>query len=141
VHVNAVATTEQLNELQQECRRIYVDPSLMQYAVRLVAATRQPGRYGLGECQKYINFGASPRATIHLIEGARGLAFLRGRPYALPEDVVDLVPDVLRHRLVLTYEALSDGLTADQLIQRIVQKVPAPEKPMAHHVAQAAANA
>ena len=141
VHVNAVATTEQLGALQQECRKVYVDPSLMQYAVRLVSATRQPARYGLADSQKYINFGASPRATIHLIEGARGLAFLRGRPYVLPEDVLDLVPDVLRHRLVLTYEALSDGLTADQLIQRIVQKVPAPEKPMAHHVAQAAANA
>lgn len=141
VSVVPVATTEQLGALQRECRKIYVDPSLMQYAVRLVAATRQPGRYGLADCQKYVNFGASPRATIHLIEGARGLAFLRGRPYALPEDVIDLVPDVLRHRLVLTYEALSDGLTADQLIQRIVQKVPAPEKPLAHHVAQAAANA
>ena len=78
--------------------------------------------------------GASPRATIALIEGARALAFLRGRPYALPQDLIDLVPDVLRHRLVLTYEALSDGMTADALILKILQAVPAPDKPLDRHV-------
>ena len=106
----------------------------MQYAVRLVAATRQPGRFGLADMQKYISYGASPRATIHLIEGARALAYLRGRTYALPEDVRDLVPDVLRHRLVLTYEALADGLSADQLIMRVMQRIPAPERPLETHV-------
>ena len=84
--------------------------------------------------QKYISYGASPRATIHLIEGARALAYLRGRTYVLPEDVRDLVPDVLRHRLVLTYEALAEGLSADQLIMRIMQRIPAPEKPLETHV-------
>ena len=132
--VVAVATTEQLAALQRECRTGYVDPNLMQYAVRLVAATRQPARFGLAEMQKYISYGASPRATIHLIEGARALAYLRGRTYALPEDVRDLVPDVLRHRLVLTYEALADGLSADQLILRIMQRIPAPERPLETHV-------
>ncbi|HEY1461344.1 MAG TPA: MoxR family ATPase [Casimicrobiaceae bacterium] len=132
--VVAVATTEQLAALQRECRTGYVDPNLIQYAVRLVAATRQPGRFGLAEMQKYISYGASPRATIHLIEGARALAYLRGRTYALPEDVRDLVPDVLRHRLVLTYEALADGLSADQLIMRIMQRIPAPERPLETHV-------
>jgi len=132
--VVAVATTEQLAALQRECRTGYVDPNLIQYAVRLVAATRQPGRFGLAEMQKYISYGASPRATIHLIEGARALAYLRGRTYALPEDVRDLVPDVLRHRMVLTYEALADGLSADQLIMRIMQRIPAPERPLETHV-------
>src|SRR5207247_1081855 len=112
----------------------YVDPNLMQYAVRLSSATRHPERYGVPDLQKYISFGASPRATIHLVEGARALAYLRGRTYALPEDVSDLAPDVLRHRLVLTYEALAEGLTPDQLIHRIMQRVPAPEKPLETHV-------
>jgi MoxR-like ATPase len=132
--VTPVATTEQLAALQRDCRTGYVDPNLMQYAVRLVTATRQPARFGLPDLQKYLSYGASPRATIHLIEGARALAYLRGRAYVLPEDVSDLVPDVLRHRLVLTYEALAEGLTADQLILRIMQRVPAPEKPLEAHV-------
>ena len=137
--VNAVASTEQLAQLQHECRQIYVDPSLIQYAVKLVAATREPARHGLPDLAKYLSFGASPRATIGLIEAGRAMAMLRGRTYVLPEDVVDLVPDVLRHRLVLSYEALADGLTADALIQRIVAKLPQPDKPMAHN-AQAGQN-
>ena len=103
--------TEQLAALQRECRRVYVDPSLIQYAVKLVSATRTPEKHGLKDLGKFITFGASPRATINLTEGARALAMLRGRTYALPEDMTDLVPDVLRHRLVLSYEALSEGLT------------------------------
>ncbi len=136
--VAAVATTEQLSALQRECRSVYVEPSLIQYAVRLAAATRDPGRYGLAELAKYLAFGASPRAPIHLIEGARALAYLRGRTYALPGDVTDLVPDVFRHRPVLTYEALAEGMTADTLILRIMQRIPAPEKPLEAHVSVAA---
>ncbi|HSQ02764.1 MAG TPA: AAA family ATPase, partial [Burkholderiales bacterium] len=111
VAVNAVATTEQLSMLQHECRNAYVDPSLMQYAVRLASATRFPQRYGIEDLARYLSYGASPRASINLIESARALAFLRGRDYVFPEDVTDVAPDVLRHRLVLTYEALADGLT------------------------------
>ncbi len=132
--VGAVASTEELGALQRECRRAYVDPSLIQYAVRLVAATRAPDRFGIKDVAKYLTFGASPRASIHLIEGARALAFLRGRSYVWPEDVSDLVPDVLRHRLVLSYEALSDQLSADQVVLKIMQALPAPEKPLESHV-------
>jgi MoxR-like ATPase len=132
--VSAVCTTEQLAELQQQCRAIYVDPGLIQYAVKLVSATRRPDRFGLAEYARYITFGASPRATINLIEGARALAFLRARSYVLPADVIDLVPDVLRHRLVLSYEALSDGQTADALVMRILKAIPAPEAPLESHV-------
>jgi len=132
--VAAMATTEELAALQRECRSAYVDPSLIQYAVRLVAATRDPERYGVAKVARYLTFGASPRASIHLIEGARALAFLRGRDYVLPDDVTDIVPDVLRHRLVLTYEALADSLTADEIIARIMREVPAPEKPLESHV-------
>jgi MoxR-like ATPase len=132
--VAAVATTEQLSALQRECRRVYVDPALVQHAVRLAAATRHPANYGLAELARYLSFGASPRGPIHLIEGARALAFLRGRSYALPEDVTDLVADVFRHRLVLTYEALAEGMTPDLLVTRVLQHIPAPERPLEAHV-------
>ncbi len=132
VQVSSVATTEQLAALQQECRRVYVDPSLMQYAVKLVSATRDPERHGLKELRRFITFGASPRATISLIEGARALAMLRGRTYALPEDMTDLVVDVLRHRLVLSYEALSEGMNADAVIGQIMTRIPAPARPLEH---------
>jgi MoxR-like ATPase len=132
--VAAVATTEQIGALQRECRRVYVEPALMQYAVRLAAATRHPEQYGLQELAKYLSFGASPRAPIHLVEGARALAYLRGRTYAVPDDVTDLVPDVFRHRLVLTYEALAEGMTPDTLIFRTMQQIPAPERPLEAHV-------
>ena len=132
VAVAAVASTGQLAALQAECRRVYVDPSLVQYAVRLVSSTRNPGRHGLEELARFITFGASPRATINLTEGARALAMLRGRSYALPEDMTDLIPDVLRHRLVLSYEALSEGFSADRIVGRIMEKIPPPAKPLAH---------
>jgi len=129
-----VATTDQLSALQRECRKGYVDPSLVQYAVKIVSATREPDRYGIKDLGKYLQFGASPRGSIHLIEGARALAFLRGREYVLPQDVTDLIPDVLRHRLVLSYEALAEGLTSDQLLVKIMQQIPAPDKPLEAHV-------
>ncbi len=133
VQVHAVASMGQLAELQQECRKVYVDPSLMQYAVKLVSATRRPAQYGLADLAKYLTFGASPRATIGLIEGARALAYMRGRSYALPEDMTGLVPDVMRHRLVLSYEALADGLSPDRIVQQVMQKIPVPDKPLAPH--------
>jgi MoxR-like ATPase len=137
--VAAVATTEQLSALQSECRTGFVDPSLTQYAVRLANATRDPDRFGIKDLAKYLSFGASPRASIHLIEGARALAFLRGRDYVLPEDVTDMAPDVIRHRLVLTYEALADGITPDEIVRRVMQHVPAPAKPLDTHVQVASA--
>jgi len=136
--VAEVASTEQLGELQRECRNAYVDPSLIQYAVRLAAATRHPDAYGIKDLARYITYGASPRASIHLIEAARALAHLRGRAYVLPEDVTDLAPDVLRHRLVLSYEALSDALAPDELIRRVLEHVAAPQKPLESHVRVAA---
>ncbi|HET6829509.1 MAG TPA: ATPase, partial [Ramlibacter sp.] len=102
------------------------------YAVKLVSATRTPERHGLKDLGPYITYGASPRATINLTEGARALAMLRGRSYALPEDMTDLVPDVLRHRIVLSYEALSDGLSTDALVAKIMAKIPPPAKPLEH---------
>jgi MoxR-like ATPase len=131
--VASVASTEQLAELQKACLKSYVDPSLIQYAVRLTAATRHPERFGLGDMTRYILYGSSPRGTISLIEAGRALAFLRGRDYVLPQDVIDIAPDVLRHRIVLSYEALSDAVTTDAIIRRILQQIPAPEKPLESH--------
>ncbi len=131
--VSAVTSMEHLAELQRECRNGYVDPSLIQYAVRLVSATREPERHGVRDVAPYLTYGASPRATIGLVECARALAFLRGRNYALPEDMVDIAPDVLRHRLSLSYQALSEGINADTLIQRIMKHLPAPERALDTH--------
>jgi MoxR-like ATPase len=132
IDVTAVASIEQLAALQAQCRQVYVDPSLLHYAVRLVSATRHPERHDLADLKRLITYGASPRATIALTEGARALALLRGRGYVLPEDMVDLVPDVLRHRLVLSYEALSEGTSSDAVIARIMAKIAAPAKPLEH---------
>ena len=130
--MSPIASTYELAELQAACRSVYVDPALIQYAVQLVGATRRPEQYGLKDHARFISFGASPRASISLVEGARALAMMRGRRYALIEDMTDLVHDVLRHRLVLSYEALSEGMSADKLIDQIMQRIAAPSKPIAH---------
>jgi MoxR-like ATPase len=131
--VQQVLTTRQLQAWQLEADAVYVDPELMEYAVRMVTATRQPRDYGLGQLQNYIMFGASPRASINLILTARALAYLRGRAYALPQDVVDMALDVMRHRLVLSYEALSDNVTSDELLDEILDRIPVPEVPLREH--------
>jgi MoxR-like ATPase len=131
--VQRVLTTEQLVGLQQAADRVYVDPALIEYAVRMVTATRKPAEYGLKEMAHYVMFGASPRASINLILTARALAFVRGRDYALPQDVLDMALDVLRHRLVLSYEALSDNVTSDDLLQKILDRIPIPVVPLHEH--------
>ncbi|CAG0927746.1 hypothetical protein TFLX_00588 [Thermoflexales bacterium] len=132
--VQKVLTTDQLVGLQQQADRVYVDPALIEYAVRMVTATRQPKDFGLKEIGPYILFGASPRASINLILTARALAFVRGRAYALPQDVLDMALDVMRHRVVLTYEALSDNVTSDTLLQKILDRVPIPVVPLHEHI-------
>ncbi len=126
-------TTDQLLALQQEVDKVYVDPALIEYAVRMVTATRQPKDVGLPELQHYIMFGASPRASINLILTAKALAFVRGRNYAFPQDVLDMALDVMRHRLVLTYEALSDNMTGDDLLRKILDRIPIPVVPLHEH--------
>ena len=133
-----VLTTDRLIELQREADRVYADPVLMEYAVRIAYATRKPTEYGLDEIAKYITYGASPRASINLILTARALALLRGRTYVLVQDVVDMVPDVLRHRLVLSYEALSDGVTPDAIVGRVLERVSRPAQPLGRHVGASA---
>ena len=128
--VAAVASMAQLAQLQQRCRAVFVDPALVSWVVRLVGATRDPGRAGLKDLARHVAYGASPRASINLVEAGRALAFLRGRDYVLPEDLADLAPDVLRHRLVLSYEALGEGVTPEQLIGRLLAQLAPPARPL-----------
>jgi MoxR-like ATPase len=131
--VQRVLTTDELVLLQKSADQVYVDPALIEYSVRLVTATRQPKDFGLKELTSYIMFGASPRASINLILSARALAFVRGRNYALPQDVLDMALDVIRHRLVLTYEALSDNITGDDILKKILDRIPVPVVPLNEH--------
>jgi MoxR-like ATPase len=131
--VQKVLTTDQLGALQQEADKVYVDPALIEYSVRMVTATRKPEAVGLKELQHYIMFGASPRASINLILTARALAYVRGRDYVLPQDVLDMALDVMRHRIVLTYEALSDNMSGDDLVRKILDRIPIPVVPLHEH--------
>lgn len=131
--VQRVLDTDQLQQLQQEVDRVYVDPALIEYAVKMVTATREPAQHSLPELERYITFGASPRASINLILTARALAFVRGRAYVLPQDVLDMAADVIRHRLVLSYEALSDNVQPDDLLSQILNRIPMPEVPLHEH--------
>ncbi len=138
--VQKVLTTAQLLELQKKADQVFVEPALIEYAVRMVTATRRPQDFGLPELQRYILFGASPRASINLILTARALAFVRGRDYVLPQDVLDMALDVMRHRLVLSYEALSDNVTGDDLLAMVLERIPIPVVPLHEH-ANASGNA
>jgi MoxR-like ATPase len=131
--VKPVVTTEQLINLRHEAEKVYIDPSLIEYAVSLAAATRDPDRFGIPDIAKYIMYGTSPRASINLIVTARALAFIRGRTYAVPQDVIDMVLDVMRHRFVLSYEAMSDSVTSDMLLKQIMAKIPVPAQPLKTH--------
>ncbi len=131
--VQPVLSGEQLLGLQRETDTVFVDPVLMEYVVRVVTATRQPKEYGVPDIARYVTYGASPRASINLVLTARALAFMRGRSYVLAQDIADVALDVLRHRLVLSYEALSDDVTADALIARVMERIPVPVAPMQGH--------
>ena len=128
--VQKVLTTEQLVSLQKEVDKVFVDPALIEYAVRLVTSTRHPKQIGLEELERYILFGASPRASINLILTGRALAYVRGRSYVLPQDVLDMALDVMRHRLVLSYEALSDNVSSDDVLNKILDRIPIPVVPL-----------
>jgi MoxR-like ATPase len=125
-----VLTTDQLKEYQRQADAVYVDPGVIQYAVRLTTATRDPAGAGQPELARYRSFGASPRASINMVLGAKALAFLRGRDYVLPADVRDLALDVLRHRVVLSYEALADDVSPDDLVRPLLDAVGMPDLPL-----------
>jgi len=128
--VGKVLEPDKLLALQNQVDQVYADPALIEYAVKVVNATRQPGMVSLDDLERFIMFGVSPRASINLILTARALAFVRGRTYVLPQDVRDMVLDVCRHRLVLSYEALSENVSSDDILNQILDKIPLPAVPL-----------
>jgi MoxR-like ATPase len=125
--VRRILDGEGVARLQEQTREVYVDGPIVQYAVALANATRQPERVGLPAVKPYIEFGASPRGSINLVHAARALAVIRGRRYVLPSDVTELAPDVLRHRVVPSFQALAEGVTADMILTRLIGAVRAPQ--------------
>jgi len=124
--VQPVIGAADLLEMQGIADAVYVHPKLMEYAVTLASATRRPKDFGLADLVPYISYGSSPRASLNMIIGAKALALVRGREYVLPEDVRDIAPEVMRHRLVLSYEALAQNITGDHIVSQILEHVPTP---------------
>ena len=117
----------ELSRLQTVATRVFVHHALVDYVVRLVVATRTPAEHGLADVAGWVAYGASPRATLGIVAAARALALIRGRDYVLPQDVLDVAPDVLRHRLVLSYDAVADEVPVDHIISRVLATVPLPQ--------------
>jgi MoxR-like ATPase len=126
ITLRSLLTVERLCEFQQQVDQVYVDPHVICYATMLVQATRKLASYGFEHLSHAVVYGGSPRASINLIASARALAFIRGRHYALPRDVADLAADVLRHRMVLSYEGVATGVTADAIVSEVLQRFPPP---------------
>ncbi len=121
-----VLSLDDLRQLQDAVAGVYVDPALISYAVALATATRDPAAHGLPDLAGYLEYGASPRGPISITQAARALALLRGRDYATAEDVRALAKDALRHRLVLSYQALAENVGPDAILDRVLAAVPAP---------------
>ena len=124
--VNPVVTTDEILNAREIVRHIYVDEKIKDYVLDLVFTTRQPGTNGLSDLSTLINYGASPRASIYMIDAARAHAFLKGRGFVTPEDIKQIAPDVLRHRIIVTYEAEAENITTDHLVQRILDHTDVP---------------
>jgi MoxR-like ATPase len=122
-----VISTDDLIALQNRASRVFVHHAVVDYVVRLVVATRQPAEFGMADVANWVSYGASPRASLGLIAAGRALALLRGRDYVLPQDVLDVAIDVLPHRMVLSYDAIADGVVASQAVSRVLQTVPLPQ--------------
>ncbi|WP_019854451.1 AAA family ATPase [Actinopolyspora mortivallis] len=122
-----VLSPDELVRLQRVASNVFVHHALVDYVVRLVVATRTPNDHNLSDIAGWVSYGASPRATLGVVGAARALALLRGRDYVLPQDVVDVVPDVFRHRIVLSYDAVADGVPVDHVVTRVLQTVPLPQ--------------
>jgi MoxR-like ATPase len=126
-----VLSLDDLSALQRAVFEIYVDPALVSYAVDIATATREPAAHGLPDLAQYISYGASPRGPISLVQGARALALIRGREYAIVEDLQALARDALRHRLVLSYQALAEEVTPDSILEHVLAAVPTPQLDLA----------
>jgi MoxR-like ATPase len=124
--INAVIDTAMLIALKERVKSIHIDEEVEKYMISLVTATREPERFGLGEIKGFLQFGASPRVSIDMFKAVRAVAFLRGKEFVTPSDIASVIKELMRHRLVLSYEAEAEGITADELIEKIIKAVPIP---------------
>ena len=124
--VQSVASSEDLDKLKEAVQKVHIDEELKSYIVDLVFATREPENFGLEEFKDYIQYGASPRASINLYKGAQAHAFLRGKDHVTPVDIASIAKGVLRHRVILSYEAEAEGVTSDEIIEKVIAAVPLP---------------
>jgi MoxR-like ATPase len=128
-------TLDDLRELQRAVFDVYVDPGLVSYAVTLADATRDPAQHGLAELRDHVSYGASPRGPISLVQSARALALIHGRDYVIVDDLRALAKDAMRHRLVLSYQALAEEVSADSILDRVIAAVPVPQIDLARTTA------
>jgi len=124
--INAVLTHDDLEKLKQQIKTVHVDTEVEEYMIELVNATRNPSDYGLEDIKDYIQFGASPRVSIDMFKAVKAMAFMRGKDFVTPVDVAYIAKELMRHRIVLTYEAEAEGITTDEIIQKVLETVAIP---------------
>jgi len=125
-HIDQVVGADELKALQNESMQVFMDPEIEKYIIELIFATREPQRYGLSEIQKYIEYGASPRASIDMYKASRAIAYLKGRDFVSPMDIAYIAKEVLRHRIILSYEAQAEDITQDFIVEKVLGAVPIP---------------
>ena len=124
--IHAVMDAQALIELKETVKKVHIDEEVERYMIDLITATREPERYGLGEIKRYLQFGASPRVSIDMFKAVRAEAFLKGKAFVTPSDIASIIKELMRHRIVLSYEAEAEGVTTDELIEKIIKAVPIP---------------
>ncbi len=124
--INQVADKNDLKALQKEAKEVHVDDAVLKYMLKIIFATRFPNDYGVSSVSEFIEFGASPRGSINLYKASKAIALIRGKDYVTPYDIAEVAPDVLRHRIILNYKAEASGVTADEIIKKILEKIPLP---------------
>lgn len=124
--IEQVASIEDLDTIRKEAMEVHLDEEIERYIVELVFATRDPKAYGLEELESYIEFGASPRASIDMYKASRAIAYLKGQDFVSPIEIAYIAKEVLRHRVILSYEAEAEGITQDQIVEKILKAVPIP---------------
>ncbi len=124
--INQVATKEDIFNMQEEVENIHIDDALIEYIVEIINATREPKKYGLDELSEYIEFGASPRASINLYKAAKAYAYINNKDYVTPLDIAEVALDVLRHRIILNYKAIASGIDSDYIIKKVLETLPLP---------------
>ncbi|MEE8588859.1 MAG: MoxR family ATPase, partial [Sulfurimonadaceae bacterium] len=124
--IEAVVGKDELTKMKEAVKKVHIDEEVERYMIELVAATREPAKYGLEEIEEYIQFGASPRVSIDMFKAVKAMAYLRGKDFVTPVDVAYIAKELMRHRIVLSYEAEAEGVTTDELIVKILEAVPIP---------------